>query len=89
LKKLGYSLQTNAKVLEGGDYPDRDKQFQYINKLSEEYLARELPVISVDSKKKELVGNYKNPGFEWEISGQPVEVNVYDFQDKEVEIAVP
>lgn len=89
LKKLGYSLQANAKVLEGGDHPDRDKQFQYINKLSEKYLTRELPVISVDTKKKELVGNYKNPGSEWEISGQPVEVNVYDFQDKEVGKAVP
>lgn len=89
LKKLGYSLQANAKVLEGGDHPDRDKQFQYINKLSEKYLTREIPVISVDTKKKELVGNFKNPGSEWEISGQPVEVNVYDFQDKEVGKAVP
>lgn len=89
LKNLGYSLQANAKVLEGGDHPDRDKQFQYINKLSEKYLTREIPVISVDTKKKELVGNFKNPGSEWEISGQPVEVNVYDFQDKEVGKAVP
>jgi transposase len=89
LKKLGYSLQANAKVLEGGDHPDRDKQFQYINELSAKYLKKELPVISVDTKKKELVGNYKNPGSEWEISGQPVEVNVYDFQDKEVGKAVP
>lgn len=89
LKNLGYSLQANAKVLEGGDHPDRDKQFQYINKLSEKYLTREIPVISVDTKKKELVGNFKNPWSEWGISGQPVEVNVYDFQDKEVGKAVP
>ena len=89
LKEMGYSLQANAKVIEGGDHPDRDKQFRYINKLSKKYLSSKLPVISVDTKKKELVGNYKNSGTEWEKIGQPVTVNVYDFQDKTVGKAVP
>jgi hypothetical protein len=89
LKKMGYSLQANAKVIEGGDHPDRDKQFHYINKLSKKFLSGKLPVISVDTKKKELVGNYKNAGCEWELSGQPVAVNVYDFQDKTVGKAIP
>ena len=89
LKEMGYSLQANAKVIEGGDHPDRDKQFRYINKLSKKYLSSKLPVISVDTKKKELVGNYKNSGTEWEKTGQPVTVNVYDFQDKTVGKAVP
>lgn len=89
LKKMGYSLQANAKVIEGGDHPDRDKQFHYINKLSKKFLSGKLPVISVDTKKKELVGNYKNAGSEWELSGQPVAVNVYDFQDRTVGKAIP
>jgi len=89
LKKMGYSLQANAKVIEGGDHPDRDKQFHYINKLSKKFLSGKFPVISVDTKKKELVGNYKNAGCEWELSGQPVAVNVYDFQDKTVGKAIP
>ncbi|MDP1621082.1 MAG: ISAzo13 family transposase [Bacteroidales bacterium] len=89
LKEMGYSLQANAKVIEGGDHPDRDKQFRYINKLSKKCLSGKLPVISVDTKKKELVGNYKNAGIDWEITGQPINVNVYDFQDKTVGKAVP
>ena len=89
LKEMGYSLQANAKVIEGGDHPDRDKQFRYINKLSKKCLSGKLPVISVDTKKKELVGNYKNAGTEWEKTGQPITVNVYDFQDKTVGKAVP
>lgn len=89
LKELGYSLQANAKTNEGGKHPDRDKQFQYINSQSKKYLAKERPVISVDTKKKELVGNYKNTGREWEKGGQPVKVNVYDFEDKTKGKAVP
>jgi len=89
LKEMGYSLQSNAKVIEGGDHPDRDRQFRYIYKLSKKFLSNKLPVISVDTKKKELVGNYKNSGIEWEKTGQPVNVNVYDFQDKTVGKAVP
>ena len=89
LKEMGYSLQANAKVIEGGDHPDRDKQFRYINKLSKKCLSCKLPVISVDTKKKELVGNYKNAGIDWEKTGQPINVNVYDFQDKTVGKAVP
>ena len=89
LKEMGYSLQANAKVIEGGEHPDRDRQFRYINKLSKKYLSSKLPVISVDTKKKELVGNYKNSGIEWEKTGQPLNVNVYDFQDKTVGKAVP
>ncbi|MBL7137987.1 MAG: ISAzo13 family transposase [Bacteroidales bacterium] len=89
LKEMGYSLQANAKIIEGGDHPDRDKQFRYINKLSKKCLSNKLPVISVDTKKKELVGNYKNAGIDWEKTGQPINVNVYDFQDKTVGKAVP
>ena len=89
LKEMGYSLQANAKIIEGGDHPDRDKQFRYINKLSKKCLSNKLPVISVDTKKKELVGNYKNAGIDWEKTGQPINVNVYDFQDKTVGKAIP
>ncbi len=89
LKEMGYSLQANAKVIEGGDHPDRDRQFRYISKLSKKCLSGKLPVISVDTKKKELVGNYKNAGIDWEKTGQPINVNVYDFPDKTVGKAVP
>lgn len=89
LKQMGYSLQANAKIIEGGDHPDRDKQFHYIGRQSKKYLAKQQPVISVDTKKKELVGNYKNAGREWEKSGQPINVNVYDFVDKTLGKAVP
>lgn len=89
LKELGYSLQANSKTIEGGDHPDRDKQFQYINNLSEKYITKKQPVISVDTKKKELIGNYKNAGKDWEKEGIPIKVNVYDFVDKTVGKAVP
>lgn len=89
LKVMGYSLQANAKVNEGGDHPDRDKQFQYINALSGKYLSKKHPVISVDTKKKELIGNFKNAGREWELSKDPIKVNVYDFEDKIMGKAVP
>ena len=89
LKEMGYSLQANAKIIEGGDHPDRDKQFQYINRQTKKYLEKHIPVISVDTKKKELIGNYKNIGKEWEKSKSPVKVNVYDFLDKTKGKAVP
>jgi len=82
LLESGYSLQTNRKTLEGGDHPDRDAQFEFINSQSKEFIRENLPVISVDCKKKELIGNYKNGGREWQPVKNPVEVNVYDFIDK-------
>jgi len=89
LKQMGYSLQSNLKVNEGGKHPDRNKQFEYINTQSEEFLSIHCPVISVDTKKKELIGNYKNVGREWQKSGNPIEVNVYDFPDQAEGKAVP
>jgi hypothetical protein len=79
---LGYSLQSNKKTKEGSNHPDRDAQFEYINALAKEFLAAEDPVISVDCKKKENIGEYKNNGSEWAPIGCPTEVNVYDFVDK-------
>ncbi len=74
-----YSLQGNRKTREGDDHPDRDAQFAHINQAAEDYLAAGDPVISVDAKKKELVGDFKNGGWEWPPKGQPEEVRVYDF----------
>lgn len=79
LHDMGYSLQANRKTLEGTEHPDRDAQFQYINDTVTEYQQREQPVISVDTKKKELVGDFKNAGAEWQPKGQPEKVRVYDF----------
>ena len=79
LRGLGFSLQANAKTREGSTHADRDAQFRYINKAVAEHQASGDPVISVDCKKKELVGNFKNGGREWQPSGQPDEVNVDDF----------
>ena len=89
LKELGYSLQGNRKTLEGGDHPDRNAQFEYINGEVEAALSAEQPVISVDTKKKELVGQYKNGGKEWRPQGQPEDVKVHDFVDKELGRANP
>ena len=89
LKELGYSLQGNRKTLEGGDHPDRNAQFEYINGKVEAALSAEQPVISVDTKKKELVGQYKNGGKEWRPQGQPEDVKVHDFVDKELGRANP
>lgn len=81
---MGYTLQSNQKTIEGKQHPDRDSQFEYINERIREFQNYGDPVISVDTKKKELVGNYKNGGQEWNIKGQPLKVNVYDFDgDKE------
>ena len=82
LKSLDFSLQSNKKTKEGGNHPDRDAQFEHINSVAEEFLSAGDPVISVDCKKKELIGEYKNNGREWTLVGHPEEVGVYDFIDK-------
>jgi DNA-binding phage protein len=79
LRDLGYSLQANRKVREGGDHPDRDAQFRHINERAATFQANGDPVISVDTKKKELVGDFKNGGREWRPQGDPDEVRVHDF----------
>lgn len=89
LKNMGYSLQGNRKTLEGTSHPDRNAQFEYINTIAEEAISNGQPVISVDTKKKELVGQYKNGGKEWRPQGDPEKVNVYDFVDKELGRANP
>lgn len=90
LHELDYSLQANRKTSEGKkDHPDRDKQFQNINRTAKRFLGKSFPVISVDTKKKELIGKYKNDGHEWENKGDPVKVLSHDFPDPEVPKAVP
>lgn len=89
LKEAGYSLQSTKKRFEGKTHPDRDAQFYYIAKTSAAYLAAGLPVLSVDTKNKELVGNFKAKGVEWQPKGQPVEVNAYDFPSLAQGKAVP
>jgi hypothetical protein len=89
LKAQGYSLQGNAKVIEGNQSPDRDAQFEHINATVSAALAAGQPAISVDTKKKELVGQFKNGGREWQKSGQPTEVKVHDFIDPELGRANP
>ncbi len=84
LDELGYSMQSNRKSREGGHHPDRNGQFEFINTSVKDFLDRSLPVISVDTKKKELVGSFKNGGQEWERKGVPKEVDVYDFPDKKL-----
>jgi transposase len=79
LKELGYSLQANRKGQEGGSPATRDAQFQYLNAQVQQFLAGKAPVLSVDTKKKERVGEFKNPGRTWRPQGQPRVVNVYDF----------
>lgn len=89
LVEMGYSLQGNRKTQEGGMHPDRDAQFRYIARRTKAFLKEGTPVISVDTKKKELVGNYKNGGREWEPQERPTEVKVHDFIDKELGRAIP
>lgn len=89
LKSLGYSLQANKKTDEGGNNPDRNEQFEFINTTALSFMADNSPVISVDCKKKELIGNFKNAGSEWFLKGEAPDVNVYDFIDKELGKAVP
>jgi len=89
LRTQGYRLQQTVKTLEGAQHPDRDAQFRYINEQATAHLAAGQPVVSVDTKKKELVGNYANGGVEWQPSGKPVEVAVHDFPDPKVGKAIP
>jgi len=89
LHKAGYSLQANAKRLEGAAHPDRDAQFRYLNEQVKAFMAAGDPVVSVDAKKKELVGYFKNPGREWQPQGSPEEVNVYDFLSQAQGRAIP
>jgi len=89
LSEEGYSLQSNRKTDEGGTHIDRDAQFEFINSLVKVFLINGDPVISVDCKKKENVGNYKNNGREWAQKGSPTEVKVYDFIDKDLGKAIP
>jgi hypothetical protein len=89
LKQMGYSLQGNRKTLEGASHPDRNAQFEYINDKTQAALCAGQPVISVDTKKKELVGHYKNGGKQWRPQGEPELVKVHDFVDKELGRANP
>ena len=90
LKHLGYSLQANSKTIEEGrDHPDRDDQFKYINRQVRGFMRRGFPVISVDTKKKELIGPYLNKGREFQPKGKPERVKVHDFIDREVGKAIP
>ncbi len=89
LHELGYSLQANRKTKEGSDHPDRNAQFEHLNGKVKWSLSRHLPVISVDTKKKELVGDFKNGGRELRLKGQPEKVRVHDFVDPELGRATP
>jgi hypothetical protein len=89
LRESGYSLQANAKTTEGAQHPDRDAQFRYLNEQARQFRDAGLPVVSVDAKKKELVGEFKNVGREWEPTGQPVPVQVHDFVVPELGKAIP
>jgi hypothetical protein len=89
LHDLHYSLQGNAKTKEGQQHPDRDAQFRYIQRRGKYFLGRGWPVISVDTKKQELVGNHANSGQEWQPEGEPEQVDVHDFPDPDVPKAVP
>jgi transposase len=89
LRSLKYSLQGTRKTLEGRQHPDRDAQFRYINTLAGEFLASGDPVISVDTKKKELIGQYAQAGQEWHPQGEPVEVSTYDFPSQADGKAIP
>ena len=89
LRSNGYSLQGNRKTEEGNDHPDRDLQFRHINEQVRQALKSGQPVISVDTKKKELVGNYENPGRQWRIAKSPQRVNGHDFPSPSVPRAFP
>lgn len=89
LTEAGYNLQVNRKTEDGKDHPDRNAQFEYINRKVRLFQRRGQPVISVDTKKKELVGNYRNPGQEWEPKGQPRQVESKDFPNKELGKVAP
>ena len=89
LREAGYSVQANVNVREGNQHGDRDAQFRYLNEQAREFRDAGLPVVSVDAKKKELVGEYKNVGREWQPKGEPVAVRVHDFLDPLLGKAIP
>ena len=89
LHEQGYSLQSNRKTVEGRQHPDRDRQFRHVNRKAAEFQRRGDPVVSVDTKKKELVGNFRNGGREWRPKGDPERVLVHDFKDAELGKAIP
>jgi hypothetical protein len=89
LRAEGFSLQANAKTIEGAQHPDRDAQFRYINEQAKRYQATGDPVVSMDTKKKELVGQYRNPGRQWRRQGEAVAVQTHDFPDKDLGKAIP
>jgi len=89
LRDIGYSLQANSRVREGKQHPDRDAQFQYINKKVRSFQRRGLPVISVDAKKREIVGNFQNRGREWQPEKNPEKVRTHNFPDKDLGVAIP
>ena len=89
LHEAGYSLQADCKTREGSSHPDRDAQFRYIDRMVRGRLRTKQPAVSVDTKKKELVGDFKNNGREWHPAGQPPEVRVHDFADKDLGKVIP
>jgi hypothetical protein len=89
LLDLGFSLQANRKTREGKQHPDRDAQFQYINRQVKRFQRKGQPVVSVDAKKRELVGDFKNGGSEWQPKGEPETVRTHDFRDKQLGVAIP
>ncbi len=89
LHHLHYSLQANRKTRAGDSHPDRNAQFEYINTQVIQFQKRGQPVVSVDTKKKELIGNFKNSGAEWQPEGSPELVNVHDFKDEELGKGIP
>jgi len=89
LQELGYSLQANCKTIEGNQHPDRNAQFEYINGRVTRQMKIGNPVLSVDTKKKELIGNYKNTGREWHNAGDPIKVNGHDFPSPSIPRAHP
>jgi hypothetical protein len=89
LKAAGYSLQSARKTQEGADHPDRNAQFEHINTAVMDFQQRGQPVISVDTKKKELIGEFRNAGREWHPKGQPPEVRIHDFMDPDLGKAIP
>jgi hypothetical protein len=89
LHEMDYSLQANRKTIEGASHPDRNAQFEHINRKVKEHLRTKDPVISVDTKKKELVGNFKNGGREWRPQGDPEQVQIHDFVVPELGRAIP
>ena len=89
LHALGYHLRAPRKTLEGTSHPDRNAHFKHINATAEELLQRGEPVLSVDTKKEELVGNFKNGGWEWQPEGEPEKVLVHDFPTDALGKAIP